>query len=509
MSRLWYQYLDYGQFIQIMDIITVIKGVSMTQNQMDIIIEVLGKYKLTPLIASALRFVLRNPFESFIVVDEKAQIEFMDRGSEKFFGLTQGEAKGIDIRHFISESCLPAAVESGKPMIGKILEVKGKKRIGSAFPIIKENKIIGAVGRLIFHSLEEVERVTNEINKLKREIEYFKEKEQSEYSSQYTFENILGNSSSLKDMIDFAKKISQIHTDVLVIGESGTGKELFAHSIHSFAHRKQPFVKVNCPAIPFDLAESELFGYDKGAFSGALSSGKPGKFELANNGTIFLDEIASLPLSVQAKLLRVLQEREIERLGGTKTRKIRFRLIAATNVDLRTLVKEGKFREDLYYRVSKAVIHIPPLRERREDIPLYISHFMGKINQSFGISVKSVSPEAMEILINYPWPGNIRELINVLEQAMLKAWNIDTILQEHLPLKMSSFPLTIERGKKEDDDIYKGSEDFKKEIKKREKQLIIAAIKAAKGNKKRAATLLSMPRSTFYEKIKRYDIYED
>ena len=206
-----------------------------------------------------------------------------------------------------------------------------------------------------------------------------------------------------------------------------------AHSIHSSAHRHRPFVKVNCPTIPFELAESELFGYNKGAFSGALSSGKAGKFEAANNGTIFLDEISSMPLSIQAKLLRVLQEREIERLGSTKTEQLHFKLVAATNVDLRTLVREGKFREDLYYRISKAVVHIPPLRERPEDIPVLAAHFLDKINQSFRTSVSPASGGIIDMLMAYPWPGNVRELINVLEQAVLRASNEGSMLEKHLP----------------------------------------------------------------------------
>lgn len=479
----------------------------MNQENMDIILTVLGKYELTSLVTLGLRFVLRNPYESFIIVNDKAKIQFMDRGSEKLFGLAQGEAKGHDIREFVPESGLPIAIKTGVAMIGRIFDVKSRKRIGSVYPIIRDGKTIGAVGRLVFHSLEEVEKVNQEINLLKKEIHALREKEQNEYSSKYTFNNILGNSILIKDIIDFAKKISLVDTDVLLVGESGTGKELFAHSIHSFALGSRPFVKVNCPAVPFDLAESELFGYAKGAFSGALSSGKPGKFEMANNGTIFLDEISSLPLSIQAKLLRVLQEREIERLGSTKTEKITFKLIAATNIDLRSLVKEGKFREDLYYRVSKAVIHIPPLIDRKEDIPLYVSHFMEKINQSFKTRVKSISSRAMDTLLNYSWPGNIRELINVLEQAMLKAWNMEEILHEHLPLEMSShIPSIAERFENGNVAVSKGAEGLKKEIGEKEKQLIIAAIRDTKGNKTMAATLLGIPRSTLYEKIKKYHI---
>ena len=301
--------------------------------------EVLGGYDLTPAIASAVKLIFRNPYESLLIVDQEAKIQFMDRRTEKFLGLRPGEAKGADIYEFIPQSGLPLTLATGKPMIGRIFELNGEKRIGSVYPIIEKGKIVGALGRLIFQSFEEVERINQEINVLKKEIDYLKEKEQHEHSSRYTFENILGESELMRDAIGLAKKIAMINTDVLIVGESGTGKELFAHSIHDYAHGNKPIIKINCPAIPFELAEAELFGYEKGACSGALTSGKPGKFEMAHNGTIFLDEIASLPLSIQAKLLRVLQEREIERLGSTKTRKVKFRIIAATNTDLRTLVK--------------------------------------------------------------------------------------------------------------------------------------------------------------------------
>ncbi|MDP2268206.1 MAG: sigma 54-interacting transcriptional regulator [Deltaproteobacteria bacterium] len=315
---------------------------------------------------------------------------------------------------------------------------------------------------------------------------------------------MLGESALMRDAIGLAKKIAMINTDVLIVGESGTGKELFAHSIHDYAHGNKPIIKINCPAIPFELAESELFGYEKGAFSGALSSGKPGKFEMANHGTIFLDEIASLSLSIQAKLLRVLQEREIERLGSTKTRKVKFRIIAATNTDLKGLVKEGKFREDLYYRLAKAIFPVAPLRERKEDIPLYISHFLGKINLSFGTRIKGVSPQAMARFLQYQWPGNVRELINVLEQAVLKAWKGEMLLAEHLPAELKADGASEEQK----DEKTGGGEVtiFKTEMAQRERDLILSALRQTKGSKTRAARILSMPRSTLYEKIKRYGL---
>ncbi len=473
--------------------------------RINILLDALGKYGMTPITAHALRFFLNNPYESLIIVDKDSKVVFMDRNSEKIFGLEQGGAKDIDIREFVPPSGLPVALETGEPMIGRIFEVNGEKRIGSVYPVKWKEKTVGAIGRLIFRSLEEVERINREIKDLKKEIHYFKELEQQERSSRYTFENILGGSAMIRDAIELAKKIAMINTDVLIVGESGTGKELFAHSIHDYAHGTRPIMKINCPAVPFELAESELFGYEKGAFSGALSAGKPGKFELAHNGTVFLDEVSSLPLSIQAKLLRVLQEREVERLGSTKTRKINFRIIAATNTDLRGLVAEGKFREDLYYRLAKVIFHISPLRERKEDIPLYAAHFLETINRSFGTQVKKISPQAMEVLVAHSWPGNVRELINVLEQAVLKAWKGGEIYSEHLPSELSRRPPV---ASPENGNLPQAAEpgNFRAEVEKRERDMILSALERNRGSKAKAARLLGMPRSTLYEKIRRYGI---
>lgn len=468
----------------------------------DVILDAVGNYGLTPLIATALRFFLRNPYETLIIVDKDGRIEFLDRGSEKLFSLHQGDAKGMKIEDLFPQTSLPLALKTKLPVIGRIFEVGNKKGIGSCYPIIKNDAVIGAIGKLTFYSLEEVNRLNNELENLRGKIRYFKEKERSEFRATYTFDDILGNSPLIANSVGMAKKIARVDTDVLLVGESGTGKEMFAHSIHNFDNPDKRFVKVNCPAIPFELAESELFGYEKGAFTGATLAGKPGKFEMAHNGTIFLDEISSLPLSIQAKLLRVLQEREIERLGSSKTKQINFKFIATTNVDLKKLVEEKKFRDDLYYRIAKTIIYLPPLRERIEDIPLYVNYFLKKINLSFGTDIRIISEDAMGILVNHPWPGNIRELINVLEQCVLNGWHKGNkeLNQEHLPKELI---LRKDAARKNAVDNMGG---ITQEIKEKEIELITSALRGANGNKRKAAMSLNMPRSTLYEKIKRYRI---
>lgn len=233
---------------------------------------------------------------------------------------------------------------------------------------------------------------------------------------QITFDNIMGQSAKLKDAINMAKRASKVNANLLIIGESGTGKELFARSVHNHGPKNEgPFIAVNCAAIPEALLESELFGYEGGAFTGARKTGKPGKFELANGGTIFLDEIGDMPLLLQVKLLRVIQENEIERIGGTSPIKINGRVIASTNKDLMEMVNNKEFREDLYYRLNVIQLKIPPLRERKDDIPLLIDYFMNKYRVQMGIDKKAISDQAMDLLCNYEWKGNIRELQNTIE----------------------------------------------------------------------------------------------
>ena len=318
-------------------------------------------------------------------------------------------------------------------------------------------------------------------------------------SSLYAFENLLGNSENFLRAKQTAMRVARTEANVLLEGESGVGKELFAHSIHNMSRRSSnPFIRVNCPSIPFELAESELFGYEKGAFSGARTEGKPGKFELSEGGTIFLDEVGSLPLSIQAKLLRVLQEKEIERLGGKSTIKVDFRVIAATNVNLSESVKQGRFRSDLFYRLNTVPIKIPPLRQRREDIPLYVEHFLQEISKRLNMPMRKMSEDALEIMMNYPWPGNVRELTNVLEQSLLNAMQNELIVPENLPPSVSE----------KIDLIMENKFGLKGILEEAEKQVIKRALDFTRGNKRRAAKLMEIQRCSLYQKLKKYKMGE-
>lgn len=322
-----------------------------------------------------------------------------------------------------------------------------------------------------------------------------------EFSAQLGIPRIIGKSEKITSVAQNIQKVAPSKTTVLILGESGTGKELFARGIHNLSPRREyPFVPINCAAIPRELLESELFGHEKGAFTGA-DFRKLGKFELADNGTIFLDEIGEMDIALQAKLLRVLQEGEIERIGGLKTIKIDVRIIAASNKDLEKAVSEKAFREDLFYRLSVFPVKIPPLRERTEDIPLLADFFLNKYCRELKTPLKSISNETMEILVGYSWKGNVRELENTIERAIILC-DGRMITPEHVSLS----PLPLEAGLK-NLPMNGTLEDASKEaLRIAETQRITKALKETKGNKSRAAEALQVSYKTLLTKIKEYHI---
>ena len=319
---------------------------------------------------------------------------------------------------------------------------------------------------------------------LKVENIYYREEEEKRFN----FEEIIGKSNSINRVLEMIKNVASTPATVLITGESGTGKELIARAIHKNSLRKDgPFVVVNCAAFSLNLLESELFGHEKGAFTGAISR-RIGRFEMANGGTIFLDEIGEMDLSIQTKLLRVLQEKEFERVGSSKTIKVDARILTATNKDLKREVKEGRFREDLFYRINVFNIDVPPLRERKEDIPLLVEHFINKYNKILNKRVKKVSTKAMDFLIDYNYPGNIRELENIIERSIIMAK--DEIIDEN-------YFYFIEQERK-----------FEKKgtLKDVEKELIIKYLIQNKGNRTKTAEILGISRRSLQNKIKEYQI---
>ncbi|NPV44734.1 MAG: sigma-54-dependent Fis family transcriptional regulator [Firmicutes bacterium] len=329
--------------------------------------------------------------------------------------------------------------------------------------------------------------------KMKDENESLKKK----LAGHSSFFGIIGESPKIKEIKDLIIKIANSQASVLLTGESGTGKEMFARAIHMCSKRKnKPFVAINCAALPQTLLESELFGYEKGAFTGALKQ-KKGKFEQANEGTIFLDEIGEMNIQTQSKLLRVLQEREYERVGGLETIKIDIRVITATNRDLEEAIKAGEFREDLYYRINVIPIHIPPLRERREDIPLLAEYFLKNFNADYKKNIELISMEVIDIFMEYDWPGNIRELKNVIERAVAIAEpDVDTLMPHHLRPQLIC-------SKKEKDllEIQDGLS-----LAEFEKYYIYNTLKKVNWNKSKAAQILGINRQTLYNKMKELSI---
>jgi DNA-binding NtrC family response regulator len=315
-----------------------------------------------------------------------------------------------------------------------------------------------------------------------------------ELHTRYHFENLIGKSRAMQEVFSLIEQVSSSRSTMMIYGKSGTGKELVARAIHYNSLRaNKAFVPVNCAAIPSELLESELFGHEKGSFTGAIAT-KVGKFELATEGSLFLDEVGSMRLDLQAKILRALQEREIERVGGTRTIKIDVRVIAATNRDLKKAVEEATFREDLYYRLNVVPITLPDLKDRQEDIPLLANHFVQKFAQESNPSVREISKEAMGILLSYPWPGNVRELENVIERAVTLGRG-PAILPSDLPPHLAGGAGPVERALVQEASL----EDL-------ERDYIGAVLRRTKGHQIRAAAILGIDRRTLYRKIRRYGI---
>jgi len=330
-------------------------------------------------------------------------------------------------------------------------------------------------------------------------LDTLKMKKRSTGQNRYSFEEIIGESSAIEQIKELAARIATSNSTVLLTGESGTGKELFAQAIHGLSTRKNnPFVAVNCAAIPDELFESEVFGYEAGAFSGAKKEGKPGKIEMAQHGTLFLDEISELPYQAQGKLLRVLQEREVERLGGTGSKNVDIRIIAATNRDLRTLVQEGKFRQDLFYRLYVFDLKIPSLRQRKEDIIPLAQFFIEYFNEKFGVHVKFIDSKLQERLLSYEWPGNVRELKAYIERGMNLVLG-DTLTIDDLRISPNVSSDVIKRTPTP-------IQSLEEEIKCTEINAIQRALQEANGDRTLAAQKLKIHLASLYRKIAKYNL---
>jgi PAS domain S-box-containing protein len=429
-----------------------------------------------------------------LVVDAEGIVTFYSKSYEDFLGIPREKVLGQHVTEVIENTRMHVVLQTGEPEIGWKQKIKGQNMVVQRVPIRdKAGKIIGAVGQVMFRDVAEITELAQKLNLLESKLEHYERELEHLRSSRYTFDHIIGTSPAIEKAKRLALKAADGNSTVLLLGESGVGKELFAHAIHHASPRRsKAFVRVNCSSIPRELMESELFGYEAGAFTGAGRRGKPGKFELANQGSIFFDEIGDMLLEMQAKLLRVLQEKEVERVGGTKTLAVDFRLVATTNVDPEALVKAGRLRRDLFYRLNVVPIRIPPLRERREDIPAVSRHLLARLREEQGVRPLGISPEVLDLFQRYDWPGNIRELTNVLERASYAA-DGPQIEMEHLPLFLQDV-----RGERAGE--RRGS-NLRLAVQEAERDAVLQALKMARGNKAKAAKLLGIHRTGLYQKL--------
>ncbi len=443
-----------------------------------------------------LNYALNSLGEYIVMVDTKGIITMMTDGYKEFLGCEKPE--GHHVTEIIPNTRLHLIAKEGTNEIGDIHEVKGHKMISMRVPIVVNGELQGAIGRVMFKDIDNFKILSSKISNLEQELEFYKNGIKAENKALHTFDKLVGVDENFMDIVNFAERIAKGYSSILITGKSGTGKELLAEAMHNSSKRaRKPFVKINCGAIPPELFESEMFGYEEGAFTGAKKTGKKGKFELADEGTILLDEIGDMPLFMQVKLLRVLQEREIVRVGSNDVRKIDVRVIAATNKDLQALTKEGKFREDLYYRLNVMHINIPSLKDRRDDIAVLAEHLRVKLCNKYGVYSEGISEKAMNYLKSYDWPGNVRELENVIERA-INLLNAELeILPEHLPKKILQC---------DDDNIVSKGKKLRQVTDDLEKELIVTVLYENQGNKNEAAKKLGISRQGLYKKIKRLNI---
>lgn len=449
-------------------------------------------------IRTMLEAIIHSSEEAISVVDEYGKGILINPAYTKLTGLSEEEVIGKPATADISEgeSMHMKVLKTRRPVRGVRMKVGPKKRdvVVNVAPIIVDGVLKGSVG--VIHDVSEIEQLTSELQRARQIIRTLEAK--------YSFDDIVGTSEEMMLAIEQAKLAAKTPATILLRGESGTGKELFAHAIHNASDRKyHKFVRVNCAAISESLLESELFGYEEGAFSGARRGGKKGLFEEANNGSIFLDEIGELSANMQAKLLRVLQEKEIVRVGGTKPIPINVRVIAATNVHLEKAIADGTFREDLYYRLNRMPIYIPPLRARKQDIPALCERLIQKLNQDYGRNVEGITDDALAYLLSYDWPGNVRELENVLGRAMIfMKYNEVIIERKHISL--------LHKPKEQEHlSSPEWSNDHKplaKLVEQYEAKVIESVLHACQGNKTAAAKQLGISIRNLYYKLEKYGL---
>ncbi len=488
--------------------------------------QVAKELETTKKLERTLQSALGLSYDGVLITNEQGIVTMVNAAFLELYGLEYESVVGRPAAVVAPELPIQQVLAAKERIEGEIRDIAGKKCVITLHPIVQSGRSEGVIAKLIFHRLDQWKDVFRRLEQLESELTYYRG-ELNRITKENAFDRIVSQNGQMNSVKKEAYLAAKGFSTILICGESGTGKELFAEAIHEASGRTGKFIKVNCAAIPSELLEAEFFGYVEGAFTGARKGGKPGKFELADRGTLFLDEIGDMPPALQAKLLRVLQEQEFERIGDTKTRAVDVRIVAATNQNLRQLVKEGKFREDLYYRINVIQITIPPLRERLDDIPLLCEHFIKKLNQKMNKKVIGITPETLQLLQAHSWPGNVRELENVLERAMhlgSGSW----IESRHLPqeLHSPSFSRSSKKEKRTEEMIQspglskpESFEPLQPSIQHTinhrdllahvEKQVILQALEQAGGNRSLAAQKLGISRTALYQKLKKYKIQSE
>lgn len=461
----------------------------------------------TKILKETLNSAIELAYDGVVITDKFGKITMANQG---FIQLYKFENTDDLIGNAISS--IAPEIPADKSLVhfesikAELIEINEQTCILTQTPIFQNDEMIGMISKIMFQQLDVWKSLFSRMSELENELTYYREEMNNLTDEHDYFESLISVSKKMNLLKKEASIGAKSQANILITGESGTGKGLIAEAIHEASNQKGKFLTVNCAAIPSELLESEFFGYEEGAFTGAKIGGKKGKFELAEGGTLFLDEIGDMPLTLQVKLLRVLQDKQFERVGGSETIHSDVRIITATNQKLFQLVKDDLFREDLYYRINVIQIHMPALRERLEDIPVLCDYFIQKFNRVMNKKIEGISDKALEYLKAFHWPGNIRQLENILERACIYA-DTDIIKVSNLPdsiLLHSTELETLENNIEKKQTIT----DRKELIDDTEKMIIIDALRSASGNKSNAAKLLNISRSTLYQRIKKYEIKE-
>ncbi|AEG60535.1 sigma-54-dependent Fis family transcriptional regulator [Desulforamulus ruminis] len=450
-------------------------------------------------IRSYLDSILAQVNECICGIDDRHKVVIWNSKAEELYGYKAEEVLSKRIENFFSNLRITNCMHENKELKGHYHQpTEGTHVLISAAPVTHGSAVIGGIS--VEKDITEVVQLNQELTRASSQVKLLEQEIKKMSGQECAFRHLTGRSAVMQELIRFGKKVSTTDATVLLRGESGTGKELFARAIHQNSNRyMHPFIVVNCGAIPNNLFESELFGYEGGAFTGADRKGKPGMFELANEGTLFLDEVGEMPVEMQVKLLRVLQEGSFYRVGGSEPVQVNVRVLAATHRDLEAMISRRQFREDLYYRLNVVSLEIAPLRERREDIPELVHLFVQEFCQKYGKSITKIEPAVMTSFLDYSWPGNVRELKNAVERLVVLTEG-ETITEQSLPenLRRNTYISLVTTPAAQGNLMNVAVEA--------EKQLILKTLQQVKGNRSEAARVLGIPRSTLYYKLRQLGI---